>query len=1195
MNSGAAATFNGAITLGSASSIGTTGNITLGGGITGGQDLTKVGAEILNLGSSTATLNSLTISAGTLTSTSGNLNVAGNFTNSSTFTHNSGTVTFNGSGAQLINSGGSSFNNLTITNTGGTCTASSNGINVSNTLTTNASTVLDMATYALGGTLSGITNNGKIKTACISSPLPSGRTWGGEIEYYGAGGQTVSGGTYSTCSTTTAGNYAADGNITGSTLFDNGGSSNVAAVLDMGSTYTLSGNIGNNGATIRFGGNNGIAGFSSGTIEYYGVTQNITSGAYATLNITAAGTKTAGGAISVSTYLDNGGSSDVAAILDMDGYPLTGAATIDNTGATVRFNGGSNGKAISTGTVEYYGTTQTVTSGTYSTLNITATGTKTAGGTVTASTLDNGGVSNVAAILDMDGYNLTATTIDNTGATIRFNGASNGLAIPTGTVEYYGTSQTVALGIYENLKFSNTTGTTNYAGGNITVNGDLSWSTGNFAIGDDNTLTLAGTVTPGTGYLYGGSSSNLTVNGTGSNISLPGSVDELAYLTLDRTGGLTLVGELRIYNDIILTNGALSLGNNALYIDGDINNDGGGTINGNGGSTTTSTIIVEGTAGNLSLPAINGGLYQLNLDRSNGMTLEASLTVEHALILTSGALSIGSSHTLGINGGLTVTSGTITGSSTSSIAVGCTSCSSALTLPAITNGLYDLSLNRSYGMTLDGSLTTLSNDLILTSGALTLNPGKDLTVANNTYLNSAQCLVLVSNSGGTASFITNTVSGSGTARAQRYLTTGKWHYLSIPVSSATAGVFHLPAGQSDIYLAKFTPTIANGGQTVYYYPCWEFITNVSTELNPNQGYAVWPSSESGGVEQYLTSATINFTSSLNTGSSITCYNSDETHGNGYYFVGNPFTSAIDRDVGTWSMTDLDGSVHVYHGTGFYYRNGSGEGSLTNGIIPAAQGFFVQFTTPASSGSTVFSIPTAAKVHDAQAYYKSEDKRPDLIDLKITSDVNSYSDEAFVYFDSTCTYGTDVNHDVGKMFGIVAAPDIYSVTGGVRRSISALPLFGNSVEIQLGFRVGINGTYHITTTELNSFPEGTSIYLEDQQNQVFHNLNESNVYTFTATTNDSPLRFRLHFNSLITSADELNEEMFNIYTNGIDIYLFCPENVKEIRVFDMLGQEVMYNKSDGNRLHKLEFSHAQGLYVVKALTGTRVFSKKVLFN
>jgi hypothetical protein len=148
-------------------------------------------------GSATNSFNILSI-AGSSSLTgpaSGTINVAGNYSNSGTFTHNSGTVTFNGSGAQSIISGGSSFNNFSITNTGGTCTASTNGITVAGTFTTAASTILDMGANVLSVVT--VAHSGTVKTQNTSTtPVTTGKTWGGNVIYNANAGQTVMAGTY---------------------------------------------------------------------------------------------------------------------------------------------------------------------------------------------------------------------------------------------------------------------------------------------------------------------------------------------------------------------------------------------------------------------------------------------------------------------------------------------------------------------------------------------------------------------------------------------------------------------------------------------------------------------------------------------------------------------------------------------------------------------------------------------------------------------------------------------------------------------------------------------------------------------------------------------------------------------------------------------------------------------------------------
>ncbi|NTW31954.1 MAG: hypothetical protein HGB12_04910, partial [Bacteroidetes bacterium] len=147
-------------------------------------------------------------SAGSYTHT-----IIGNWTNSGTYTHNSGTVIFGGTGAQTINSGANSFNNFSISNTGGTCTASGNGITVAGTFTTNSGTTLDLATYALS--VNTVSHSGTLLTQNTSStPITTGKTWGGLVSYNSnSTAQTAMAGTYNNLTITTTGGAAASGNI----------------------------------------------------------------------------------------------------------------------------------------------------------------------------------------------------------------------------------------------------------------------------------------------------------------------------------------------------------------------------------------------------------------------------------------------------------------------------------------------------------------------------------------------------------------------------------------------------------------------------------------------------------------------------------------------------------------------------------------------------------------------------------------------------------------------------------------------------------------------------------------------------------------------------------------------------------------------------------------------------------------------
>ena len=261
------------------------------------------------IGASGGVCKNITIKPGaTLTiSGSNSLDVKGNWTNNGTFVSNSSTVNFNGTVAQSI--GGSSvttFNNLTNAKTVFPLTALT-GISIKNILNNlNNTSVLNMGVFALidGGAFSNI-GAGTISTLNTSSlPLPAGKTWVNTIFYSNSvGGQTIVAGTY------------------------NGGPS--IELDNTSGTQTASGNI-------ITGGQLNINNGGTPILDMNGY--NLTTNA---LNVIAPNS-----------------------VLNMRGGILTSSAVLSMDG-TVRFSGPTNAKPFSSGTVEYNGTTQTVTNGNY--------------------------------------------------------------------------------------------------------------------------------------------------------------------------------------------------------------------------------------------------------------------------------------------------------------------------------------------------------------------------------------------------------------------------------------------------------------------------------------------------------------------------------------------------------------------------------------------------------------------------------------------------------------------------------------------------------------------------------------------------------------------------------------------------------------------------------------------------------------
>lgn len=159
MNSTNAVNFTGTTTLGGSTIDGAQfGNISLTGVMNAPSANINVSGELNNTGTfnagtgtvtfngassaitgGTTTFNNLAISDA-LTAPAATLNVSGHFFNTGTFNHNNGTVVLNGGSIQIIASGGTSFNNLSLSGAGTKTLASA--LDVDGDLTLGSGTVL---------------------------------------------------------------------------------------------------------------------------------------------------------------------------------------------------------------------------------------------------------------------------------------------------------------------------------------------------------------------------------------------------------------------------------------------------------------------------------------------------------------------------------------------------------------------------------------------------------------------------------------------------------------------------------------------------------------------------------------------------------------------------------------------------------------------------------------------------------------------------------------------------------------------------------------------------------------------------------------------------------------------------------------------------------------------------------------------
>ncbi len=270
--------------------------------------------------------------------------------------------------------------------------------------------------------------------------------------------------------------------------------------------------------------------------------------------------------------------------------------------------------------------------------------------------------------------------------------------------------------IFSNAE-TNISGTTSFC--NVVINsGTVTWlSLGSY-------IKIAGALTNnGTLRTVVSGVTTVEYNGTGNQTVIVPNSSTHRYYNLILSGGgtktmpataLNIVGDFTITGTASVTaasaltiGGELEIQENATFATGAFNHIVGGHFDNAGTFTATSgtTITLNGTA----VQNIYGGslinFENLVIDNSAGVNIFTDITINNALTLTAGTLSVGAT-TLTMNGNLTKTAGFMNVITLSSLNFGGTT---ALTIPATlfatTPSINNLTINRTGGITFSSNLT----------------------------------------------------------------------------------------------------------------------------------------------------------------------------------------------------------------------------------------------------------------------------------------------------------------------------------------------------------------------------------------------------------------------------------------------------------------------------------------------------------
>ncbi|MFZ4400804.1 MAG: lamin tail domain-containing protein [Bacteroidales bacterium] len=479
--------------------------------------------------------------------------------------------------------------------------------------------------------------------------------------------------------------------------------------------------------------------------------------------------------------------------------------------------------------------------------------------------------------------------------------------------------------------------------------------------------------------------------------------------------------------------------------------------------------------------------------------------------------------------------------------------------------------------------TTIAGKLTILTGNLTVASNQNLTV-NGTLTNNAGItgLVIKSDGSGTASLKHYTAGVNATVeRFIPHMNADEFHMLASPVSGqAIAPNFNEP----ESFFVWNEPT----GAWIELADTTNFAAanfGSSTNFIPAKGYAVsYPFQTLKDFAGVLNEGNVTIPLTVTTGTY-----------SGWNFVANPYPSAIDWSVAagfTRSMLMPDGTENAM----WIWDAAAGQyGScLSNGIsnlpsvtkdIAMGQGFWVLANTAGT-----FGINNTARVHSTQNFLKSSTTE-EMLRLAVSGNANSYHDGIVVRFGSTSDQS-----GAPKMFSLEAsAPSLYSTKLNKNWSINSLTTIAQHPVVPVSFKAGANGNYTITASELNSFATTTYVYLKDLKTNTITNLNQNPNYTFAATTNDNADRFQLIFAASPLGILDNQIQNTSIYSNNNNIYINSNEVVKQISIYNTLGQLVKTIDSNNGTIIVNMNGNVNGYYIVRVITNKNVYSEKVLIK
>jgi hypothetical protein len=488
------------------------------------------------------------------------------------------------------------------------------------------------------------------------------------------------------------------------------------------------------------------------------------------------------------------------------------------------------------------------------------------------------------------------------------------------------------------------------------------------------------------------------------------------------------------------------------------------------------------------------------------------------------------------------------------------------------------------------------NSIDVQSGAsISVAPGTGLTV--NSQIQNNGTFTLLSDITGTATLITDFITGSGNFEARQYLfgaaginnqPNNRLYYLSSPVSGGTSNTFaplhdglttNPPFIVHKLWRHSEVDETNGSGYTQ--------ITSTTEPLNLMQGYVARL-----GEPTIVTFSGNSF--NVDVVPQITLTRTGTTHPKrGFNLVGNPYPSYLDfNQIDTsyihatiWYRTTNQANTSMVFDT---YNGVTQVGTSLNGdpltsLIPPMQGFWVKV----KDGLTIADLWFGSWMRTHEGDYLLKSNNNNLIRLFINDTQNLNRDETIIVFNDDAAQGQD-EWDSEKMSNDnTAIPEIWTKESNTDLVINTMPQLYNGLTIPLYVTIHQAGD-HVISYNLDDFDQTTDVWMQDLLLGTMHDV-RTGSYPFTSNAVSNNNRFILHFTNVITDVNPDILPVITIYGYEHTLHINTPI-AGFIEVYDVLGRIIASQKaSEGMNTVVVP---ARGVYVVRVSNPEEVKIQKV---